>query len=279
MNTGREALSWAPEIWSRLDQAVHAEIDRTGIAGKVLPVRGPIPDVTTVPADVIDAETMTVPDDVVLPLIEISVEFGLTEAQVDTETSLGTALTLATRAANLLARAEDLLVFQGADGARHVIFERVKLRGDVGIGLFAAAVSAIDVEVDDGSAGERTVEAVARAYGELQSKGQSGPYGLALRSEQYADIFKPLANTFVMPADRLRPLVERGFHGTAALPERSGLVLSLGGETVDLVVGVEPTVAFLQVGSDGLFRFRLFERFALRLKDAEALVQLTFEGS
>jgi hypothetical protein len=123
-----------------------------------------------------------------------SVEFALTEVQVDAEPSLGTALTLATRASNLIAQAEDLLVFQGV----------------------------------------------------------------------------------VMPADRLRPLVERGLYGTAALAELSGLVLSLGGEAIDLVVGVEPAVAFLQVDSDALFRFRVFERFALRLKDDRSLVRLVF---
>jgi uncharacterized linocin/CFP29 family protein len=276
MNHGREALSWPADVWSSLDQAVHGEIDRTGIAGKILPVRGPMPDATTVQADVIDAETMTVPSDEVLPLVELSVEFALTEVQVDAEPSLGTALTLATRASNLIAQAEDLLVFQGADAADHAIFERVKLRGGVGEGLVAEATSVINVQLDNGRAGERMINAVARAYGELQSKGQSGPYGLVLQSQQYADTFEPLPNTLVMPADRLRPLLERGFYGTAALAERSGLLLSLGGDAIDLVIGVEPAVAFLQVDSDALSRFRVFERFALRLKDERSLVRLEF---
>ena len=277
MSNGREALAWPAELWSRLDQAVHAEVDRTGIAGKMLPVQGPMPDATTVPADVIDESSMTVPDDSVLPIVELSVEFVLSEAQVDGEANLGAAATLATRAANLLAQAEDLLVFQGDSAGAHAIFEHVSQRGSSGAGLLAAAPSAIDVKSPNGHAGERTVDAVARAYGELASKGQSGPYALILNPQQYAEIFEPLANTLVMPVDRLRPLVTQGLFGTAALPEHSGLVLSLGGGTMDIVVGVEPAVAFLQVDGGGLYHFRVFERLAMRLKDSAALVRLDFQ--
>jgi uncharacterized linocin/CFP29 family protein len=98
-----------------------------------------------------------------------------------------------------------------------------------------------------------------------------------LRTEQYADAFEPLANTLVTPADRLRPLMAQGLFATASLPERTGLVVSLGGDTVDLVVGVEPSVAFLQTDAAGLFHFRASERLALRLKDPEALIRLNFE--
>jgi uncharacterized linocin/CFP29 family protein len=175
VSNGRDALAWPDELWSRLDQTVHAEVDRTGIAGKMLPVQGPMPEATTVPADVIDENTMTVPDDAVLPLFELSVEFALSEAQVDGEVTLGAAVTLATRAANLLAQAEDLLVLLGDSAAAHPIFEHVKRRGPSGQGLLAAASAAIDVPSPNGHVGERTVDAVARAHAELASKGQSGP--------------------------------------------------------------------------------------------------------
>ena len=276
MNNGREALPWSAELWASLDQTVHAEVDRTGIAGKLLPLRGPMPDATTVPADVIEPATMTVADDAVVPLVELSVEFALTQTQVDGEASLGTAATLAARSANLIAQAEDLLVFQGEKAAQHPIFGRVKRRGNVGAGLLDSAPAAVDVSPDNGRTGLGTVDALARAYGQLQAKGQAGPYALVLRSEQYAETLEPLPNTLVMPADRLRGLAAHGIFGTAALPERSGLVLSLGGGTLDLVVGVEPAVAFLQIDGGGLYHFRVFERLAVRVKDPEALVRLNF---
>jgi uncharacterized linocin/CFP29 family protein len=276
VSNGREALSWPAELWSRLDQAVMTEVDRVGIAAKVLGLRGPLPDAATVPADVVDEAMMTVSDHEVVPLVELSIEFRLTETQVEGEADLRTAVTLATRAASIIAQAEDLLIFQG-DSASGGVLNRVTVRGSAGRGLVNAAASTIDVPLTSDPAGERTAKAVAHAYAELQAIGQAGPYALVVRGGLFAETFDPLRESLVMPADRIRPLMTQGFFGTATLPERTGLVLSTGGATMDLVVGVEPVVAFLQVDGSGLYHFRLFERFAPRLKDPTALVRLEFE--
>ena len=124
--------------------------------------------------------------------------------------------------------------------------------------------------------GENTFAAVADAYARLQQKGHYGPYALALRSEIYADTFAPLPNTLMMPADRIRPLVELGLFGTGALPESAGVMVSVGGNSMDLVVGVEPTTEVLQQDANGFYRLRVFERFALRIKDTTAIVALKF---
>jgi uncharacterized linocin/CFP29 family protein len=276
MNLGREALAWSPDLWSRLDQAVHAEVDRAGVAGKVLPVYSSMPDATTVPADVIDPQTMTVRDDAVLPLVELSVEFSLTAQQVEREAELATAVTLVSRAGNLIAQAEDLLVLQGRAAHDAGIFGAVRRRGEFAEGLVAAAPSAVQVAGKIGDVRERIVQAVTRACADLQGRGQYGPYALVLRTEQFADASAPLENTLVVPADRLRPLVEQGFFSTGAMPEATGLVVSVGGAPIDLAVGVEPTVSFLQVDGNGHYLFRVFERFALRLKDERSLVRLEF---
>jgi uncharacterized linocin/CFP29 family protein len=276
MNLGRDAVAWSSELWSRLDQAVHAEVDRAGIAGKMLPLHSSMPEATTVPADVIDPQTMTVRDDAVLPLVELSVEFSLTAQQVEREAELATAVTLASRAGNLIAQAEDLLVFQGEHAHGAGVFNTVRRRGRSAEGLVSAATSVVHVAAKNGDVGERIVQAVTQACADLQGRGQSGPYALVLRTEQYADASSPLENTLVMPADRLRPLVAQGFFATGAMPEATGLVVSVGGGPIDLAVGVEPTVSFLQIDGNGHYLFRVFERFALRLKDERSLVRLEF---
>jgi uncharacterized linocin/CFP29 family protein len=45
---------------------------------------------------------------------------------------------------------------------------------------------------------------------------------------------------------------------------------------VDLVVGIDATVGFMQQDVDGNYRFRVFERLALRVKDVTALIRLEF---
>ena len=79
-------------------------------------------------------------------------------------------------------------------------------------------------------------------------------------------------------ADRIRPLVTQGYFGTGALPRQTGVLLSVGGNTVDLVLASDATVDFSQVDGDGLWRFRVFERFALRVKERSAVLRLRFAG-
>jgi hypothetical protein len=37
MNLGREALPWSQDLWASLDQAVHNEVERTGVAARFIP--------------------------------------------------------------------------------------------------------------------------------------------------------------------------------------------------------------------------------------------------
>jgi uncharacterized linocin/CFP29 family protein len=281
MANGRDKLDWGEALWQRIDQAVHEEAVRSEIASKFIPLRGPFPDALTVPADVIDTDAMTIEEGVTTPLIELWVDFALTPQQVATEEQVATAMTLATRAANHLSRAEDLLIFQGDSTTKSEFFKRVRYRsGPVGAGLLKSATQVVKAEPSSTKPrkfGEKTFEAVARAYSLLQGQGHNGPYALVVHADIYADSHAPLANTLIMPADRIRPLVSLGFYGTGTLPEGTGLMVSLGGNTMDVVVGVNPLTAFQQTDSNGIYRFRVFERFALRIKDPSAIVRLQFQ--
>ena len=54
-------------------------------------------------------------------------------------------------------------------------------------------------------------------------------------------------------------------------------MVSVGGNTMDLVVGIDATTAFMQVSPEGLYIFRVLERLALRLKDISAIIRLEFQ--
>jgi uncharacterized linocin/CFP29 family protein len=271
---GREALKWSAETWSAIDRAMHEENLRAGVTAKVIPLLGPLPDVLAVPAETIDAEAMTVEEDRLLPLVELSIEFALTRRQVDLEHELGTALTLTRRAASLLTQAEDLAVLQGdAALANGQMPDGVRAQGAAGSGLLAAATDSVG---GDG-APEGIFRAVAEAYALLQTRSHTGPYGLLLEPELYAATVEPVNGTSVLVSERIGGLVQ-GFFGTAALPKDSGVLVSVGGDTVDLVIGADPTVAFLAIDREDRFRFRAFERFALRVKDPSACVRLKLGG-
>jgi uncharacterized linocin/CFP29 family protein len=294
MNFGRDKLTWKQDIWNRIDQAVHDEAKRTKIAAKFVPPYMTVSDALTVPSDTIDTsnpQTLTVAEGTTFPLFEISVGFSLTQQQVENEEGLMTAVTLATRATNVLSQAEDILVFQGSEGIDNTdLFKNKRVRyqnKSFGEGLKKAAEDQggshiIPVPKNDHAPtpngyGENTFTAVSQAYSRLQGLGHYGPYALVLHTDIYADTFAPLKTTLIMPADRIKPLVTAGFYGTGTLPQFTGLLMSLGGNSMDLAVGVDATTAFLQEDTNRLDQFNVFERFTLRLKDKTAIIKLEFE--
>lgn len=332
-NLGRDQVHWGKEIWDRIDKAVHDEMLRARVGQRFLPLRPVIPRSTSVPTDSITlAATLSVDEGLTTRLNEYWVEFSLTPQQVDHETGdimeLGhsTAVTLATRAANRLALAEDLVIFQGQNAVNtHNSFttNKVLSRGspaDTGLLNFPLRAKAppgqplppppaLNVPQPSppvqtyqvvlagrgpGVYGEKTFEAVAGAISKLQDSPegpQYGPYALVLQTVPYADTYAPIAQTLIMTADRIKPLMMGGFYGTGALPVNvpcaggrfnqdasyTGVVVSLGGNTMDLVVGLDAITAFMQQDTNGNYRFRVVERFALRLKDSSAVVRLEFE--
>jgi uncharacterized linocin/CFP29 family protein len=279
MALGREQLDWDDSVWKSLDDAVHDEFHRTAVGLKFIPFSGQFDNAMTVPADAIDLATMTVNEADVTALVELGVEFGLTRQQTAAEGQNGTGVTLGTRAANLLAQAEDMVIFLGEAAFKNPLFKKVRHRsGTGGPGLLNSAAEVVTVRpVNPQHYGENSFNAMADAYGRLQRQGHNGPYAAALHSDVYADSFAPVANMPALPADQIKQLASLGMFGTGALPPKTGVVVSVGGNSVDLVVGLEPTTEVLQQDGEGFYRFRSFERFVLRIKDKSAIVRLNYE--
>jgi uncharacterized linocin/CFP29 family protein len=304
--SSRDKVAWPPEVWERIDEAVHAECQRIGIAAKFLPMYGPIEVTKTyVLADIVrtDQPTLNVDETDTRAIVEIQFPFELTRQQVEEEEDRGTAVTLATRAANLLTQGMDQLIFRGADALsgdnplfRPGLVELKSGRQGVGVGLvnlpnsrpdrLVVPVPALEARPGDTQTrwGENTFAGVARAYSILQSGFDSeltqahyGPYCCILQHVQFADTFAPLATTLIMPADRIKPLVNDCFYGTGTLPEFRGFLISTGGNTVDLVVVCPPTVAWVQEDGFGNVRFRVYEKFVVREKVNDCVVRLEFE--
>ena len=288
--------------WERIQQAVEAETGRTKVVSKVLVPQGPLPDVVNVPSDIVksvsdgDIQQLTVEEGRTTGITEPQVQILLTPKQVQSEEELRSGLTLSIRAANLLSQAQDLLLCQGPNALR---FEPLRSRlvqlrnGTPEQGLVSATDEVIEIEpVSRGPKryGEGTFEKVALAFGRLQARGFPEPYALLLPSYAYGDAFAPLASTLVTPADRIRALATAGFYTTAGLPPdapddpangadpeapATGLMLAVGGDTMDLVTAVPPKCAFIQEDGRGLV-FRIYERFALRIKEPRAIIKLRF---
>jgi uncharacterized linocin/CFP29 family protein len=287
MNTdlGREKLPWTEELWKLIDEAVYAEARRTEVAARFLPCNGPVGSVLTVSADRIDPDTMTVEEGVVTQIQEIWTEFSLTEPQVAHEDQLKTAVTLATRSMNLLNNAMDRLIFQGEAavnaGDQTLLDGKVRLRSRPnGIDFLGSAADVEPVRpvaAEPRRYSENAASAVFRAYARLQGRGHYGPYAAVFNPMQWGDLHEFLANTLIMPADRVKAITDAGAYGSGSVADYTGFLVSLGGNTMDLVIGVAPVTAVMQQDTDGRWRFRVFERFALRLKLQDAVVRFDYQ--
>jgi uncharacterized linocin/CFP29 family protein len=275
-NLGRSRLDWDASLWDRLDKQVCAEMRRARVSTKFLPVvNGTIgSNARTVPADAFraDRSQLSIPEGDEIPLEEHSVPFVLTKQQYEAEERLGTAVTLATRAANVLARGMDDSVFQSSPNGS--LLQRAEENGDV-VGV--ALTNREHPEDEPDKYGENTFGAVEDAYARLEGRSHYGPYALISHFAPYADAHAPLANTLIMPADRIHALMTAGFYGTGTLPAKRAVMVSIGGNTVDVALAVDAVTAFIQIGAQETYQFRVYERFTVRVKDPTAFVVLHFE--
>jgi uncharacterized linocin/CFP29 family protein len=135
---------------------------------------------------------------------------------------------------------------------------------------------------------------IVDAINSLENNGYVAPYVCVFGRKPFQEAFTPVNNSTVLPRDRIEPLIGRELlhasgidipphesrwyenPNTDAWPKR-GVLVSMANEPIDLAVAVEATPEFRQVNSAGKYVFSVFERFALRIKDVDAIVPLMFE--
>jgi uncharacterized linocin/CFP29 family protein len=269
-NLGRDDI-WSEPVWQEIDNAVLAEVGRIRVAQKVFP-GSESPNGQYVPADVFDRKAMTIEEGQTKPFIEISVEFQLSQGQVDNEPMLHTGKTLAKLSAKDVAQTEDKLFFQGADVD---LPDRIEIRNkkfaEPGLLNLQGIVTIVVVPEP-----ENTFRAVTQGISVLTGKAQPGPYALILESSVYANTYAPVdVGALTTVADRLIPLFPGGFYGTGTLPASTGLLMSLGGEPTSVYVGQDAITAYTQP-ENGDYSFRVFERVQLVARENEAFVRLLF---
>src|SRR5690348_6786467 len=138
------------------------------------------------------------------------------------------------------------------------------------------------------------MKAIVGAINSLEENGYVAPYVCVFGRRPFEEAFTPIKKSTVHPRDRIEPLIGRELllaSGIDVLPQsfklydpklkrrrwRSrGVLLSMADEPIDLALAAEATPEFRQVDLGGKYVFSVFERFALRIKDAKAIVPLQF---
>jgi uncharacterized linocin/CFP29 family protein len=294
-------IDWTHEQWNQVKQTVADEVRKASIVGSFLPCFGPLDRSATVVRsqelredNQRPSQPIKVDDVKTLKLWTLAVHVELNQQQLAEENLTG-ALSAFRRAANLLARAEDAIAFNGlqypddvADptdrelGEKHVPAQCRVTGGETASGLFISGQPLPNISFPAGTTlgtipgpspySENLVTAVSIAISALEGNGHLGPFACVLGNNAFVEAHKPLQNSMVLPRDRMEPLLGMQLLRSSTLEPNKGIVVALAGDPIDLVVSTAPTVQFLNVNNDAKYLFRVYEKFVLRIKEAGTVI-------
>jgi uncharacterized linocin/CFP29 family protein len=310
MTSSDPQVPWTDEQWALVRQAVQKEASRSRVAATFLPLYGPLAgDADFVKSEKLNyiktptsigsssgpgSETMSVDEQKTIPLTTLQVRVILHGAQM-ADPRLTSALEMFRRASNVIARLEDAIVFRGQEdkdkGPPDDAISGLKaiwtvrggeksggLLGDLETELAKRAPPVTETDdtkkTETVDSGQHLIHQVSEKIGKLEGSGHFGPFAVVLGQTLFAQA-QTASAALLLPSDRIIPLLGGGpLLRSSTLPRDQGIVVALGAAPVELVVATDVSVGFLQVTTDPLFVFRVFEKIAVRIKESGAIQHL-----
>ncbi len=285
-------VPWTDEQWARVTDTIQQEASRARVAATFLPLYGPLPaDTDYVSTDRIreprpgtTAGRVEIADTTTIAVPTLQVKVWVRGAQM-ADPEMTSVLQLFRRAANVLARLEDALVFAGQPAASEgpeeantglpAIWEI--LGGQESVGLLDAPAGEPKklTGKDPQALGQSIVRNVSDSIGTLEQDGHYAPFAVVLGQDLFSAAQTPNADSLVLPQDRIIPFLGGGpLLRSSLLPREKGVVVALGGAPVEIVVATDVSLNFLQVTPDPMFVFRVYEKIVLRVKQPGAIVRI-----
>ena len=288
MSGDASRLPWTDEQWASVQQLVQTAARKARVASSFLPLVGPLPPgQSTVPALEMAAEDdpdggraqqrLVVDEGTTLRLTTIACEIYLSTQEAE-DPALAAATAMLGRAADVLGRLEDAIVFRGQPGAGQAPVEEddgslvvvppvyTVSGGQERPGLLNAGRLHREVRAgEQGGLGEALVGAVVSAIQALEKGGHYGPFACVLGHDLYLAATTP-NHSLVLPSDRITPFLDGPLLRSSVIPDRQGVVVSLAAAPVDLVIGTDIAVGFLQRSLEPKFVVRVSERFVRALQ-------------
>lgn len=306
-------VPWTDEQWARVNQVIQEEASRARVGASFLPLSGPLPPDTDfvraeIIPEVIPAGTpLNIQDRDTIQLATLQVMVRVRSAQI-ADPELASALALFRRAANVIARLEDAVVFRGLSvpsptgfippggvAALPPIWEIHGGRATPGLWApgpppplwpwmappFVAPAGWQWIQIaipgmPPVPPGDALVVAVSNAIGQLEANGHFGPFATVLSQQLFLDAQSPApGGSLVLPQDRIIPFLGGGpLLRSSTIDPGNGVVVALGGAPVELVIATDLALQFLQITTAPDFLFRVREKIALRIKQDGAIARL-----
>ncbi|MDB5066762.1 MAG: hypothetical protein JWM18_3196 [Chloroflexi bacterium] len=315
-------LPWTEEQWASMQGVVQEAARKARVASSFLPLVGPLPaGQASVPKLGMKVQTfesiagpphshalsgeawkrLEVDDGETLKLATISSNVYLTTQQAE-DPDLASARQMLSRAAVVIGRLEDAIVFNGQKVrnwgpprcAPTLDIYQVQ-GGDTNPGLLAYPdpnvpatwtwnLTTVDwdpARVGPGSYSgysENLVAKIVEAIEALEALGQYGPFACVLGDHLYQAANTPSQGSLVLPSDRILPFLGGPLLRSSAVEKDEGVVVALAGSPIDLVVASDVHASYLQRSVEPRYILRVSERFVLRMKQPDAVRRLLAQG-
>jgi uncharacterized linocin/CFP29 family protein len=269
----RDQAPLGVDQWAAFDQTATRTAQSMLVARRFINLVGPFgPGIEALPNDTVSGATAghidllgTQEGDAIgidqrrfLPLPLLYKDFWIHWRDLESSRQLGVPLEVGkvAAAAAATAQAEDRLVFDGEPS--------------LGLPGLRTAEGRQTLPMSDWGSMGRAFADVVEGMRALTQAGFTGPYALAVSPRLYADLNRIFDDTGVLELEQVEKLARRGVYPAAVLPEPSALLIDSGSQNLDLAVGVDLTVAYLE-SSNLNHRFRVVESLVLRIRRAGAI--------
>lgn len=274
--------------WNTVMQTVHDEALRARVAASFLPLFGPLAgDVQTVPRNEFNygaGGRMEVLDYENIRLATLSVNVYLKNAQL-ADPELTSAMIMFRRAAEIMARVEDAVIFNGQvdvdngppSGLSSQMQDVYRISGgQKSKGLLGVAGNKVRIKAPNKTydLGQQVFNAVVEAIQKIEGQGYHGPFACVLGDALFTAINTPMPNSMVLPRDSILPFLDAPLLRSSALRENWGVLVSLRGAPVEIVVPSDITVRHLTTTLEAQHVFRVQQKFVLRVKEQGAVATI-----
>ncbi len=261
--------------WSEVDEVVRRVITAQLVGRRFLSLFGPMgPGSQVVPVDLSlpfdtgesnmlgqSDEAVTISSRVYQKMPMLYRDFILFWRDIEASRTQGTPIdwSSAERAASDVARAEDRLILLGGKtdnlpGLLNVEGRRV-------------------IEHEDWSLGGKGFQSVVEALNILSTLGFYPPYTVIVSPSTFAIWHRLYGNSGVLEVNQIRELVQGGVYVSLFMPRDEALVVANAAENLDLAIGVDTSIAFLESSAMN-YRFRVLETLSLRVKQPASVCHL-----
>lgn len=297
-------IGWSDEQWNRAKAAVQDTAQKGRVAAQFLPTTihpdataVAIPDRTLdfrLDGDGAPERRLTVDNTPATFFTTLAVNVALTSQEAH-DPEQGAALIQLRRAATLIARLEDALIFCGQAGMNRVPFGVAGLQPvfDVHGGAGQAGLVALPDAPGQQAAyfprqeiglpavrypGNQLAQRIIDAVGRLEAQGHQGPFACVLGQDRFSDLHEPSA-ALILPRDRVAPVLDGPILRSSAMPADHGIVVALGSSSLEIVMSSELHIRFLQITVEPRYVLRVSERLALRVNDWTSVLVLHPAGA